>query len=65
MFFALNCAVLLGLRETVVDFSYPYYIESTNIVTRAPGPMSQALAVFSPFTNTVECKLIKTSKSSN
>ncbi|KAK4318682.1 hypothetical protein Pmani_010310 [Petrolisthes manimaculis] len=38
------------LREDVVDFTFPYYLESTVIVTEAPAAKNRAFAVLSPFT---------------
>ncbi|XP_047494037.1 glutamate receptor ionotropic, delta-2-like [Penaeus chinensis] len=38
-----------GIRETVVDFTSPYYMESTTLVSRAPKEKNRAFAVFSPF----------------
>ncbi|XP_063852040.1 glutamate receptor ionotropic, delta-1-like [Scylla paramamosain] len=37
-------------RETVVDFTVPYYMESTTLVSGAPKEKSRTFAVFSPFT---------------
>ncbi|XP_071526270.1 uncharacterized protein [Panulirus ornatus] len=41
---------LAGSRETVVDFTMPYYFESTTLVSRAPKQKNRSFAVFSPFT---------------
>ncbi|XP_050690664.1 glutamate receptor ionotropic, delta-1-like [Eriocheir sinensis] len=37
-------------RETVVDFTFPYFLESTTLVSGAPKEKSRTFAVFSPFT---------------
>ncbi|KAK3863639.1 hypothetical protein Pcinc_030602 [Petrolisthes cinctipes] len=37
-------------RESVVDFTVPYYMESTTLVSPAPKEKNRAFAVFSPFT---------------
>ncbi|XP_071537483.1 glutamate receptor ionotropic, delta-2-like isoform X2 [Panulirus ornatus] len=37
-------------RETVVDFTTPYYMESTTLVSPAPKKKNRSFAVFSPFT---------------
>ena len=43
----------LAARASVVDFSVPYYLESSTVLSRAPAPASKAFAVFSPFTQLV------------
>ncbi|KAK7085913.1 hypothetical protein SK128_018158 [Halocaridina rubra] len=48
--FAICEITITGLRETVVDFSSPYYFESLIIVTLAPPEKNRAFAIFSPFT---------------
>ncbi|XP_066967133.1 glutamate receptor ionotropic, delta-2-like [Macrobrachium rosenbergii] len=48
--FAINEITITESRETVVDFTKPYFLESTTIVTRAPAQLSKAGAIFSPFT---------------
>ncbi|XP_069164789.1 probable glutamate receptor [Procambarus clarkii] len=40
-------------RETVVDFTTPYYLETVTLVSRAPAEKSRAFAVFSTFTTEV------------
>ncbi|XP_069193541.1 glutamate receptor ionotropic, delta-1-like [Procambarus clarkii] len=40
-------------RETVVDFTTPYYLETITLVSRAPAEKSRAFAVFSTFTTEV------------
>nr|XP_053630413.1 glutamate receptor ionotropic, delta-2-like [Cherax quadricarinatus] len=37
-------------RETVMDFTIPYYLETITVVSRAPAEKNRAFAVFSPFT---------------
>ncbi|KAK4325066.1 hypothetical protein Pmani_004337 [Petrolisthes manimaculis] len=37
-------------RETVVDFTAPYWLESLTLVSRAPRQRDRSLAVFWPFT---------------
>ncbi|XP_042234304.1 glutamate receptor ionotropic, delta-2-like [Homarus americanus] len=37
-------------RETVVDFTFPYYLESMTLASRTPAEKTRAFAVFSPFT---------------
>ncbi|XP_064080693.1 glutamate receptor ionotropic, delta-1-like [Macrobrachium nipponense] len=37
-------------RESVVDFTNPYYQESITLISRAPAEKSRTFAVFSPFT---------------
>lgn len=39
-----------GSRETVVDFTAPYYLEATTMVSPAPALTSRVFAIFSPFT---------------
>ncbi|XP_069193537.1 glutamate receptor ionotropic, delta-2-like [Procambarus clarkii] len=40
-------------RETVVDFTTTYYLETVTLVSRAPAEKSRAFAVFSTFTTEV------------
>ncbi|KAK4316331.1 hypothetical protein Pmani_012515 [Petrolisthes manimaculis] len=47
---AINEITINDMREDVVDFTFPYYLESTVIVTQAPAARSRAFAVLSPFT---------------
>ena len=37
------------IREGVVDFTNPYFLEPTTMVTPAPAIKSRAAAIFSPF----------------
>ncbi|ROT83246.1 hypothetical protein C7M84_023582 [Penaeus vannamei] len=48
--FAINEITITGPREVVVDFTLPYFLESTTIVSPAPAEKNRAFAVFSPFT---------------
>ncbi|XP_068228721.1 glutamate receptor ionotropic, delta-1-like [Palaemon carinicauda] len=41
-----------GLREEVIDFTYPHYIETVTLVSRTPRQRVSELAAFSPFTPT-------------
>ncbi|KAK8380493.1 hypothetical protein O3P69_016827 [Scylla paramamosain] len=41
---------ITGSRETVVDFTSPYYLEATTMVSPAPALRSRIFAIFSPFT---------------
>ncbi|XP_064101097.1 glutamate receptor ionotropic, delta-2-like [Macrobrachium nipponense] len=41
---------LTDVRDTVVDFTYPYHYAYMGIFSRAPKEKSRALAVLSPFT---------------
>ncbi|KAK3891550.1 hypothetical protein Pcinc_004550 [Petrolisthes cinctipes] len=47
---AINEITINDLREDVVDFTFPYYLESTVIVTQAPAARNRAFAVLLPFT---------------
>ncbi|KAK4328126.1 hypothetical protein Pmani_001447 [Petrolisthes manimaculis] len=47
--FAINEITITRRRETVVDFTQPYYLESTTLVSRAPAELPRAMAVFKPF----------------
>ncbi|XP_068247580.1 glutamate receptor ionotropic, delta-2-like [Palaemon carinicauda] len=47
--FAINEITITETRGTVVDFTKPYFLESTIIITQAPAQLSKAGAVFSPF----------------
>ncbi|XP_064120697.1 glutamate receptor ionotropic, delta-2-like [Macrobrachium nipponense] len=52
---------ITGLRETVIDFTRPYFMESMTIVSTAPAEKSRAFAAFSPFSSTVwACLIIST-----
>ncbi|XP_069171820.1 probable glutamate receptor isoform X1 [Procambarus clarkii] len=55
---AINEITITGPRETVVDFTVPYFMESTTIVTPAPKEKSKAGAIFSPFTPLVWLLLV-------
>ncbi|XP_063590199.1 glutamate receptor ionotropic, delta-1-like [Penaeus indicus] len=47
---AINEITITGTREVVVDFTQPYFTESTTLVSRAPAEKNRAFAIFSPFT---------------
>ncbi|XP_071524261.1 glutamate receptor ionotropic, delta-2-like [Panulirus ornatus] len=47
---AIDEITITGIRETVVDFTTPYFLESTTIVSRAPAEKNTSLAIFYPFT---------------
>ncbi|XP_068247831.1 glutamate receptor ionotropic, delta-2-like [Palaemon carinicauda] len=51
--FAINEITITDARETVVDFTTPYFLESSAITTRAPVQLSKAGAVFFPFSSLV------------
>ncbi|XP_068228578.1 glutamate receptor ionotropic, delta-2-like [Palaemon carinicauda] len=39
-----------GIREEVIDFTYPHYIESLTLLSRAPMEKNRTFAAFAPFT---------------
>ncbi|XP_071536859.1 glutamate receptor ionotropic, delta-2-like [Panulirus ornatus] len=41
---------ITDIRETVVDFTVPYYQESMTLVSPAPKEKNRSFAIFSPFT---------------
>ncbi|KAK4313217.1 hypothetical protein Pmani_015394 [Petrolisthes manimaculis] len=47
----LFCFDVLESRETVVDFTYPYFFDTTSLVSRAPEERNRSLAVFYPFSS--------------
>lgn len=47
---AINEITITTGREEVVDFTAPYFLESTTLISRAPEKKNQSFAVFSPFT---------------
>ncbi|KAG7167501.1 Glutamate receptor ionotropic, delta-1-like 22 [Homarus americanus] len=47
---AINEITISGTREKVVDFTAPYFLESTTVISQAPAMKNRAFAVFSPFT---------------
>ncbi|XP_068209530.1 glutamate receptor ionotropic, delta-2-like [Palaemon carinicauda] len=51
--FAICEITITGAREGVIDFTYPYYIESLTLVSRTPRERSKTLAAVSPFTSVV------------
>ncbi|XP_068228563.1 glutamate receptor ionotropic, delta-2-like [Palaemon carinicauda] len=42
---------ITGVREEVIDFTYPHYIESLTLLSRAPMEKNRTFAAFSPFTS--------------
>ena len=36
-------------RDTVVDFSYPYFFTTVGFVTKKPSPVPNVMAIFWPF----------------
>ncbi|MPC46645.1 Glutamate receptor ionotropic, delta-1 [Portunus trituberculatus] len=46
---AVNEITVTGKREGVVDFSTPYFVEGTILVSPAPKEKNRAFAAFSPF----------------
>ncbi|KAK4313226.1 hypothetical protein Pmani_015403 [Petrolisthes manimaculis] len=48
---ALDEITITDSRETVVDFTDPYFFDTTSIVSRAPAEKNRSLAVFYPFTS--------------
>ena len=42
-------AISTDIRETVIDFTNPYFTDPSALLSTAPGLASQALAVLSPF----------------
>ncbi|XP_066976057.1 glutamate receptor ionotropic, delta-1-like [Macrobrachium rosenbergii] len=52
---------ITALRETVIDFTRPYFMESLTMVSTAPAEKNRAFAAFSPFSSTVwACLVIST-----
>ncbi|XP_076055983.1 glutamate receptor 4-like isoform X3 [Oratosquilla oratoria] len=56
--FAIDAFTITSKRETVVDFSNPYYIASTTLISRAPEEKDRSLAIFRPFSLTVWITLL-------
>ncbi|XP_042857157.1 glutamate receptor ionotropic, delta-2-like [Penaeus japonicus] len=56
--FAIDEITITGPRETVVDFTKPYFLESTTMLSPAPAEKSRAGAIFSPFTPLVWAVLV-------
>ncbi|KAK4313231.1 hypothetical protein Pmani_015409 [Petrolisthes manimaculis] len=46
---AVNEITITDSRETVVDFSYPYFFDTSSIVSRGPTEKNRSLAIFHPF----------------
>ncbi|KAK4313216.1 hypothetical protein Pmani_015393 [Petrolisthes manimaculis] len=49
--FAIDEITITASRETVVDFSYPYFFDTTTLVSRPPAEKNRSLAVFYPFSS--------------
>ncbi|KAK4319072.1 hypothetical protein Pmani_009966 [Petrolisthes manimaculis] len=47
---AISQITITRKRESVIDFSAPYYLDSLTLVSRTPQLRSRTLAAFSPFT---------------
>ncbi|XP_069995052.1 glutamate receptor ionotropic, delta-2-like [Penaeus vannamei] len=56
--FAISEITITESRETVIDFTSPYFLESTTVLTPAPKEVGRAGAVFAPFTPMVWAGLI-------
>ncbi|XP_066948590.1 glutamate receptor ionotropic, delta-2-like [Macrobrachium rosenbergii] len=54
---AINELTISASREKAVDFTTPYFLETTAIVTAAPAKFLNPRAVFAPFTFPVWCLL--------
>ncbi|KAG7170324.1 Glutamate receptor ionotropic, delta-2-like 21, partial [Homarus americanus] len=50
---AIDEITITAARKTVVDFTRPYFMESSACISRAPEEKSRAFAVLSPFTTEV------------
>ncbi|KAK4313240.1 hypothetical protein Pmani_015417 [Petrolisthes manimaculis] len=48
---AIDEFTITASRETVVDFSYPYFFDSTTLTSKAPAERSRSLAVLYPFSS--------------
>ncbi|XP_068228591.1 probable glutamate receptor [Palaemon carinicauda] len=48
--FAMCDISITGVREQVIDFTYPHYIESLTLISRAPMEKNRSFAAFEPFT---------------
>ncbi|XP_066984734.1 glutamate receptor ionotropic, delta-2-like [Macrobrachium rosenbergii] len=48
--FAMCEISVTAVREEVIDFTYPHYIESLTLISRAPMEKARTFAAFSPFT---------------
>ncbi|XP_064117821.1 glutamate receptor ionotropic, delta-2-like [Macrobrachium nipponense] len=47
--FAVSEITITGVRETVIDFTYPHYIETLTLLSRAPKEKNRTFAILSPF----------------
>ncbi|KAK4313215.1 hypothetical protein Pmani_015392 [Petrolisthes manimaculis] len=48
---AINEITITVSRESVVDFSYPYFFDSTTLTSRAAEEKNRSLAIFYPFSS--------------
>ncbi|XP_076045830.1 uncharacterized protein LOC143028076 [Oratosquilla oratoria] len=55
---AIDEITITNARRSVVDFTQPYFQETTVLVSRYPAELSRALAVFQPFTLQVWLSLV-------
>ena len=46
---AMSGITLTPMRDTVVDFSYPYYITGMTFFTKKPSPLPKIFAIFWPY----------------
>ncbi|KAK4313220.1 hypothetical protein Pmani_015397 [Petrolisthes manimaculis] len=49
--FAIDEITITESRETVLDFTRPYYFDTTTIISRAPTEKNRSLAIFYPFSS--------------
>ncbi|KAK4313222.1 hypothetical protein Pmani_015399 [Petrolisthes manimaculis] len=49
--FAIDEITITESRETVLDFTRPYYFDTTTIISRAPTEKNRSLAIFNPFSS--------------
>ncbi|XP_076047433.1 putative glutamate receptor [Oratosquilla oratoria] len=55
---AVSLITITDKRETVVDFTSPYLLDVTTILSKAPAQVSRSLALLRPFTNFVWTGLV-------
>ena len=46
---AMGAITRTSLRDTAVDFSYPYFTERTGFMTRKPSPLPKVMAILRPY----------------
>ena len=46
---AMGAITRTSLRDTAVDFSYPYFITRVGFVTRKPTPLPKVMAILWPY----------------